>query len=138
MNTTMRVKSCLLIEDDHEDQELFIDAVHAISPRIGCYAVSNGEEALTALLQEGLIPDYIFTDLNMPRMNGFEFLKILRGIERFRTIPVIVLSSEYSQEVMQKVKDLGATAFYSKTRFELISEILKKYFLEPAGKSTVL
>jgi CheY-like chemotaxis protein len=134
----MSVKSCLLVEDDHEDQELFIDAVHSISPSIGCYAVSNGEEALSTLLEEGLNPDFIFTDLNMPRMNGFEFLKALRSIEQFRSIPVIVLSSEYSEDVMRKVKDLGVTAFYSKTRFGLITEILRKYLVEPVSRTTIL
>jgi CheY-like chemotaxis protein len=135
----MNTKSCLLVEDDHEDQELFIDAVHAVSSSAGCYAVSNGEEALFTLLEEGFNPDYIFTDLNMPRMNGFELLKILRGIEQFRLIPVIVFSSDYSPEVVQKVKALGATAFYSKTRFGLVREILKKYLVEhPPRISTIL
>jgi CheY-like chemotaxis protein len=126
------------VEDDPEDQELFINALHSISPTVGCYAVGNGEEALFTLLEEAFKPDYIFTDLNMPRMNGFEFLKALRGIEKFRSIPVIVFSSDYSEDQIQKAKKLGATAFYSKTRFGMIAEVLRKYFAEPSSNATVL
>src|SRR5687768_12018496 len=128
----MKTKYCLLVEDDPEDQELFIDALQSIAETVGCYAVSNGEEALFALLQEDFRPDYIFTDVNMPRMNGFEFLKQLRGIEKFRSIPVIMFSSDYSDEQIHKAKALGATAFYPKTRLGMVAEVLRKYFAEPS------
>jgi two-component system chemotaxis response regulator CheV len=117
---------------------LFIDALHSISPTVGCYAVSNGEEALFALLHEDLKPDYIITDLNMPRMNGLEFLKRLRQVEKFQSIPVIMFSSHYSEDAIAIVKQLGVTAFYSKTRFGMLAEILKKYFAEPTNSATIL
>ena len=127
-------KCCLLVEDDREDQEFFLDALHTVSSSTGCYAVGNGEEALLTLLQKGCEPDYIFTDLNMPRMDGIEFLRNLRAIERFRSIPVIVYSSDYSEEQIRKAQALGAIAFYSKTGMDVLKEILKKYF--PAHKNT--
>jgi CheY-like chemotaxis protein len=132
-----KVKCCLLVEDDPEDQELFIDALHSITSTVGCYAVANGEEAMFTLLQEGLEPDFIFTDLNMPRMNGLEFLKTVRSIERFKSIPIIVFSSEYSEELIEKVKRLGASAFYSKTRPGILVDILKRYFVEVPKESTI-
>ena len=106
-----KTKCCLLVEDDPEDQEFFIDALHSISSTTGCYAVANGEEALVTLAQEQFTPDYIFTDINMPRMGGLEFLKNLKRIEKFRNIPVIIYSSEYSEVQIQKVKSLGAQPF---------------------------
>lgn len=132
------MKSCLLIEDDPEDQEFFLDALHSISSTTGCYAVANGEEALFTLLQDGVLPDYIFTDLHMPRMGGLEFLKIIKSIEKFRNIPVIIYSSDYSDEQIQKVKGLGADAIYSKNRMSALKDILKKYFAEPPNGSTIL
>ncbi len=125
-----KIKYCLLVEDDPEDREFFIDALHSISSTTGCYAVANGEEALFTLAQEDFTPDYIFTDINMPRMGGLEFIKILKGIKKFQDIPVIIYSSEYSEGQIQKVKGLGALAFYSKTRMGALKEILKKYFQE--------
>ncbi|MEX1241829.1 MAG: response regulator [Cyclobacteriaceae bacterium] len=131
-------KYCLLVEDDPDDQDLFIDALHDVSSTTGCYAVSNGQEALYTLLQTDFNPDYIFTDLNMPKMDGFEFLRILRSMERLRNIPVIVYSSDYSEEQIQKVRTLGVMAYYSKTRIGVLKDILKKYFHDPISKNTVL
>jgi len=128
-------KTCLLLEDDPEDQEFFLKTLHAVSSKTGCYAVSNGEEALSALQEEGITPDYIFTDIQMPRMNGFEFLKRLRSIREYQDIPVVVYSSTYSEDLVAKLKMLGATAFYSKTRYHVLPEILRKYFGDPRSRS---
>jgi CheY-like chemotaxis protein len=129
----IKEKCCLLVEDDPEDQEFFIDVLHTVSATTGCYAVANGEEALFTLLEENFNPDYIFTDLNMPRMDGFEFIKNLRSIEKYRNIPVIVYSSDYSEEQIQKVKALGVSAIYSKTRSGALKDILRKYLSDTAA-----
>jgi CheY-like chemotaxis protein len=131
-------KYCLLVEDDQDDQDLFIDALHAVSPKTGCYAVSNGQEALRALIEEGLRPAYIFTDMNMPQMDGLEFLKTLRSMERFRDIPVIVYSSSYSEHLFQKLQALTIIDFHRKTGTRPLKEILKKYFPGPAARQTIL
>jgi CheY-like chemotaxis protein len=122
------MKTCLLIENDPEDQEFFIDTLHRISSKAGCYAVPNCEEALFTLTQEYIEPDYIFIEWSTPGMSGPDFLKILKGIEKFGGIPVIVFSSDYSEDQMQRLKSLGATAVYSKTRFGILGDILAKYF----------
>jgi CheY-like chemotaxis protein len=133
-----RVQCCLLIEDDPEDQEFFLDALHSVSASTGCYAVSNGEEALFILKHERLNPDFIFTDVNMPRMGGLEFLKEIKRIENLQNIPVIVYSSDYSEDQVQKVKQLGAFAVYCKTRIGSLKDILRKYFHDTSGKATIL
>lgn len=130
-------KSCLLVEDDPEDQQFFMEALHSVSNCVGCYAVGNGEEALSALLRDDFWPDYIFTDLHMPRMDGFEFIKIIKGIEKFRSIPIIVYSSDFSDSQLERVKALGATAFYSKTRLSALPEILRRYFTERSSHAAV-
>lgn len=132
-----RTRCCLLVEDDPEDQEFFIDALHDISSDTGCYAVSNGEEALFALLDEHCIPDYIFTDLNMPGMGGMEFLRIIKGIEKFRHIPVIIYSSDYNEATIEQARALSVTAIYSKTRMSALKEILKRYFTRVDNNQTV-
>jgi CheY-like chemotaxis protein len=124
-----KTKSCLLIENDPEDQEIFLDALHGITYDWGCYAVSNGEEALFTLVEEDFIPDYIFTEIRMPRMDGFEFMKILKRIEKFRNVPVIVYTADFSEETIQKAKELGAIAVFSKTRVSALKDILRRYFL---------
>ncbi|MEX2233331.1 MAG: response regulator [Cyclobacteriaceae bacterium] len=132
-----KTQCCLLIEDDPEDQEFFLDALHSVSANTGCYAVSNGEEALFMLQHERLSPDFIFTDVNMPRMGGLEFLKKIKRIESLQNIPVIVYSSNYSEDEAQKVKQLGALAVYCKTRISALKDILKKYFHD-SREATIL
>ena len=129
---------CLLVEDDPEDQEFFVETLHGVSSTVGCYAVSNGEEALFALTQENITPDYIFTDLNMPKMDGFEFLKNLREIEKFKQTPVIIYTSDVSRENILRAKKLGAIAIYSKTRMSALTDILKRHFVEVDNNQTVL
>lgn len=121
-------KTCLLVEDDPEDQEFFVQALNAVSSNTGCYAVANGEEALLTLREKGIMPDYIFTDIDMPKMNGYEFLQTLKSTHEYRHIPVVVYSSTCSEDHIQKLKRLGAIAIYSKIRFNILPQILDEYF----------
>ncbi len=65
----------LIVDDDEDDRDLFCIAVHELEPKINCILARNGEEALQGLrLEKFPKPDLIFLDLNMPRLNGFQFL----------------------------------------------------------------
>lgn len=122
-------KICLLVEDDPDDQEFFIDVLHDISSTTGCYAVANGEEALDVLMQEGLRPDFIFTDLHMPRMDGFNLVRKLQSIPQLKDIPVVVYTSDYTPENIETAKKLGVDGIYSKLRMNALSSILERFFL---------
>ena len=126
-------KCCLLVEDDREDQEFFIDTLKTVSPDTGVYAVSNGEEALIALANENFTPDYIITDFNMPRMDGVELLRILKSEDRYKDIPVIFYTSECSTTQVEKVKNLGALDMYSKMKWQSLKDVLRKYFPRSAA-----
>jgi CheY-like chemotaxis protein len=122
------VKRCLLVEDDPDDRELFIQALLSVSPTVDCYTVANGEEALLTLVMGKFIPDFIFTDIQMPRIDGVEFIVRLKKLQPFKDIPVIVYASNTSAETVEKIKTLGVKALYAKTRLDVLYEILKKYF----------
>jgi CheY-like chemotaxis protein len=76
-------------------------------------AAEDGFEALLALKRS--MPDVIISDLRMPNMNGFEFLSVVR--RRFPTIPVIVLSGEFSG--INVPESVLADAFFEKGKYEL-------------------
>ena len=120
----MEIKTCLLVEDDIEDQELFQAVLQEVASDIVCYTASNAEEALSMLIHEGFLPDYIFTDLQMPKINGLEFLKTLKRHKKLKNIPVVMYTSEYSDEHLMKGKELGVTAFYRKTCIEALRKII--------------
>jgi CheY-like chemotaxis protein len=122
------IKSCLLVENDPEDQQYFIDVLHCIPGDIACYAVSTAEEALYVLREENFRPDYIFTELNLPGTSGFDLLKELRTSETLRGIPIVVYTSDYSEIQIEKAKKAGASLMFSKTRLPELPAFLKRVF----------
>ena len=129
-------KTCLLLEDDPDDKFFFKQTLQSVSAKTVCLDVSNGEEALT-VLREGIRPDFIFTDLDMPRMNGMEFIQKLKNTPEFCHIPVVVYSGSYSPRNIRRTQLLGAAAFYSKADFQALPQILDTYF-GPSSTQTVL
>ncbi len=85
-------QSILLIEDDIVDQAMVREALKAIGASSSLTIVSDGEEALEHLRTDER-PGLILLDLNLPRMNGLEFLRELRKDARISHLPVVVLST---------------------------------------------
>lgn len=71
----------------------------------------HGIEVLTAMSPE---PDAIITDINMPRMDGFGFIEEVRKIEKFRAVPILVLTTESASELKQRARQAGATGWIVK------------------------
>jgi CheY-like chemotaxis protein len=110
-------KTILIIDDDDDDddRELFSDAINEVDSAIQYVAVKNGEEALTLLKDKNTaLPDYIFLDLNMPRMNGKQCLAEIKKDERLRFIPVIIYSTTRRPKDEEEMKQLGAAYFLTK------------------------
>lgn len=109
MNTS---KSILLIEDDEDDQEFFTEAISGIQSAWLYHIANNGKEAIDKLKNSIVLPDIIFTDVNMPLMNGFECFSELLKNPRTRHIPVVFLSTDTSQKEL--AYELGARGFIHK------------------------
>jgi len=77
-----------------------------------CFEASNGEEALLVLHAEWV--DAILTDVNMPGMDGEEFLRRLSGDELLRSIPVIVISTDATANRAARMLALGARSYIAK------------------------
>lgn len=105
------IKSIFLVEDDLDDQEFFVEALHEIENASLYGIANNGEEALYKL-NNPIRPDLIFMDIRMPNMNGIECLVKILQTEQIKDIPVIMLSSEIPQ--IEKVRSLGARGFIEK------------------------
>ena len=78
--------------------------------------VKQYTEAQVALaeIKAGMTPDLIITDLNMPVMNGFEFLEGLRGVPATKRTPTLMLTTETKPELKQQGKALGLTGWIVK------------------------
>ncbi len=110
-----KLSMILLVDDDVDDQEVFCEVLKEINSSIECITAADCEEVLT-MLQNNLpgLPDYIFLDLNMPRMNGKQCLKALKEHEVFKNIPVIIYSTSSSTKDKEETDDLGAAYFLTK------------------------
>jgi two-component system, chemotaxis family, chemotaxis protein CheY len=95
-----------------------------------CLNAGNGKEALDILAHEWV--DVIISDINMPEMNGLELLAKLKQDDLYREIPVILISTEGSDERMQKAFAGGAQGFIKKP---FLPEELRKKLYEIIGVS---
>ena len=117
-------KTCLLIDDDEDDKEIFCLALQNVDRSIECITASDGVEALSILENKSFIPDYIFLDLNMPIMNGKECLKEIRKQSHLNQVPVIIFTTSSAEKDKVETKTLGANAFITKP--PLVSALAKK------------
>ena len=121
----MPYRNILLIDDDEDDREIFQAAVEKLDQPINCIVLKNAGEALDLLRANQLNADLIFLDLNMPGMNGQQFLLEIKRIEDLKHIPVIILSTSSHSSTIEITKDLGAMDFFSKPdKFEDLIGIL--------------
>ncbi len=105
---------CFLIDDDPDDQEIFLEVLRNISPSIRCVTANNGQEAIEKLKSRQVKPDLIFLDLNMPLMNGQQFLKACHLVEDCSKIPVIILTTSSDRRSVEETMKLGARDYITK------------------------
>jgi len=133
---------CFLIDDDPDDQEIFCMALDELNPAIKRVMASNGEDGIKKLsLNPQIPPDYIFLDLNMPRMNGIECLKEIKKVKYLQKTKVIMYSTTDARDVRELTKDLGAYDFIVKPPsflklVEFLSDVLNIKTLTNKGTNS--
>ena len=119
----------MIVDDDEDDRELFCEAIDSIDLDLTCVHLENGEKALQYLQDdEKPMPDYIFLDLNMPKLNGKECLVAIKKIDRLKKVPVIIYSTSNHPAEREQTMKLGAYGFIHKqTEFNSLCKELKQY-----------
>lgn len=104
----------LLIVDDSAAMREFIARVIAVSGfDVGaCLHASNGQEALDVLRSNWI--DIVLTDVNMPVMNGEQFLASVEADALLRTIPILVVSTDGTRNRVDRMMSLGAKGYVTK------------------------
>jgi two-component system, chemotaxis family, chemotaxis protein CheY len=106
------MKRILVVDDSSMIRALFRQALTGVKD----YRVRearNGQEALDAIVADGE-PDLIFLDVNMPVMDGLEFLATSAGAGLVERVPVVIVSTEGRDEDVQRGMDAGARAYLRK------------------------
>ncbi|MBS1741412.1 MAG: response regulator [Bacteroidetes bacterium] len=108
-------KIVFLIDDDADDQEIFSDALQRSGREVECVFANDGIHALEKIQADiTFVPDLIFIDLNMPRMNGQECLHQIKKIDRLKSVPIYMYSTTADPSSIHSTKELGAVDFIVK------------------------
>lgn len=117
-----------------DDSQTVRDMIESLLFELGFLNIQGAEDGIDALekIEESEDEfDFIITDINMPNMDGITFIKELRSKLDYAATPIMVLSTEWSDEMKQMGKDAGATSWIVKP-FDLklinygIEETIKK------------
>jgi CheY-like chemotaxis protein len=120
-------KRIFLIEDDEDDIFLFKSTLGEIDASFELEYANEGGEGLKKLKTMKRLPDVVFLDLNMPCMNGFEFMQTLKNDECLKDLPIVIFTSSNNPEDVEKTHQLGANVFLSKpVEYSLMKHKLKR------------
>lgn len=104
----------VLIVEDSENCAATMEMALLGIPGVSILRVASGLEALRILEQPGSDVQAIITDLNMPRMDGFELIRRVRESARRSTVPIIVVSANTDPGTPERVADMKVDAFFAK------------------------
>jgi CheY-like chemotaxis protein len=117
----------LLIDDDEDDQFMFKEVIESINPTLQCETATNGKIALDKLKVSASLPDIIFLDLNMPVMNGLEFLIQIKKEKVLSKIPVCIFTTSSILRDKELIKEFGAQFFLTKPNdFQVLRKKLQQ------------
>ncbi len=127
----------LLVEDDPEDVQLTQEVLQMTKMKLDIDIARDGIEALEFLnnvsneKKKGL-PDLILLDLNMPRMNGHEFIREVKNDHRFSKIPVVVLSTSSTENDIKESYTSGVSCYITKPvglkEFQKVVEAINNFW----------
>jgi two-component system chemotaxis response regulator CheY len=105
------MKRIWVVDDDEE----MLRAIKLMLAVLDCEAVTFfGARSVVQTLRDGGRPDLMLLDINMPEVTGLDLLEFLRRIPVTKNLPVVMLSTESSDVMMERARKLGADAYVSK------------------------
>jgi len=135
MSTVKSVPPILLVEDNPMDLDLTLRAFARRKFANAVQIARDGEEALAFMPRwdEGAdLPAVILLDINLPKVNGLEVLQQLKAHERYRRIPVVVLTSSREDRDLRTAYDLGVNSYIEKpvsfSKFMEVAEHIELYW----------
>lgn len=117
----------LVADDDPEDRQLIKEALEESRLLNEVQFVKDGEELMEYLQVCTALPGLILLDLNMPRKDGREALADLKKDERYKQIPVVVLTTSKAEEDIYRTYNLGVNSFITKpVTFTSLVEVMSQ------------
>lgn len=114
----MKTKVVLLVEDSPDDEMFTLRAFRRTLSLTSVVVARDGEDAANLLFggsdREGAKPDLILLDLKVPKLDGFEVLRLIRNDERLKLVPVVVMSSSSEERDVNRSYTMGANSYIRK------------------------
>lgn len=106
----------IIIEDDADDQELFSEVFEELNYKNDIIFFNDGQEALAYLISNTIEPFIVFSDINMPKLNGMELRKQIHENEslRLKTIPYLFFTTSAAQEAVIEAYSKSIQGFFVK------------------------
>lgn len=105
----------LLADDNLDDRLLFEEPFFEMMAYVELKTVKDGDELMSSLLKpDATIPDILFLDLNMPRMNGKECLEVIRRHPFLKDLRIVIYSTHLSKKEADYMYELGANLYIKK------------------------
>ena len=104
----------LLIEDDIIEVMKLNRTISTLDLHHDIVEANNGEDALNILEDKNHLPDIILLDLNMPKLNGIEFLSILKNDDDLKYIPTVILTTSSNQKDLKECFKIGVSGYVLK------------------------
>ena len=119
----------LLIDDDLIEIMKLNRAISSLNLEHIIIEANNGEEALNILQKKQNLPDIILLDLNMPKINGIDFLKILKSDNRLKYLPTIILTTSNNNKDLLECFKIGVSGYILKPlKYEEYVSKIEKIF----------
>lgn len=132
----------LIAEDNPGDRVLLESALKESGVQSRLFFAEDGQELINYMNEAVVYSDLhkssclVLLDLRMPRLDGMQTLKIIKGDVRFRKIPVVILTSSSDEGDVTKTYEMGASSFFKKPtdykEFLEMAKMIKKYWLQKA------
>lgn len=131
----------LLVEDNPGDVRLIEEAINSTERETRLRIATDGEEAVELLTQQAgdvrsTLPDLVFLDLNLPGRDGRAVLDAIRGHERLRALPVIILTSSENSDDVARCYSATANAYLTKpigpVEYRSLVEAVERFWFERA------
>ncbi|MEO6489697.1 MAG: response regulator [Ferruginibacter sp.] len=121
----------LLIDDDEDDKELFRAAFKEVAPESVVSTANSIDELLKNIDSlNSELPDIIFLDLSMPKMDGFECLDLIKSINPLNNIPVFIYSTSVNPAHLELTYEKGASRYFQKPNsFDGIKSLITRMLL---------
>lgn len=115
----------LYVDDDSDDRDIFGTVIHSINPGVIYREFEAGEKIIKFLGEKKIEPDFIFIDINMPRMNGYECAQEIISAYGLERSTIVMYSTAFNPRDIERFSKMGLHMLQKASSFEQLSQNLK-------------